>query len=1105
MRLTTVILLASLLQVSAASFGQRITLNKTNASIFSVLKEIRKQSGYDFYYDQKAIPAEKKVDIRLSNATIEQALDMSLEGLKLSYEIDGKIVSIKRVEEPGFIDQLIARFQEITVTGKVVDEDGRALGGATVTIKATGKGTNTKADGTFAMSGVEEGTTLLVKFLGYEPLEIPAEKALGVIKLKLSENALDQVVVRAYDKTSQRLNTGNIQTVAAKQIQDQPVTNPLLALQGQVPGLIINQASGFANSGVTVQLQGPNSLRSNNLPFYVIDGVPYPSQNLLSISTDILGKSGNGNAGSKNGYNQQNGNPLSFINPQDIESISILKDADATAIYGSQAANGAIIITTKKGKAGKSEVRFNLQQGIAQDVRFLKLMDSEQYMQMRRRAYYVEDGLTNSSPQFASQYDLNGAWDTSRYTDWQKELLGGTANYTNIQGTISGGSSLDQYLISANYNRSNTVMSTDASNQKGSVHLSLNHISADGKFTAQTSFQYMVDNNHMPGAESLVLVAYTLPPVAPALYNPDGTLNFQQVNGRSTFGNPLAALEQLKLNKTNNMVGNINFGYQVIKNLVLSSNFGYTSLNQNEVVTRPTTSYNPEVRISGIQPSSAFSNASSNSWIIEPKLSYNAAMGKGKLDAYLGATYRRENTNFQNFNATLYTSDQLLTSIGSAGMVRAGDYSSQYRYGALFGHFGYIWDEKYVTNLNIRRDGSSRFGANNAFHDFWSVAGAWIFSQEKLLKENLAWLSTGKINVSYGTTGSDGIGDYLFLNNYYPEGTNYQGVPMYGVAGLPNPNLQWEETRKINAGLSLGFLKDRVILETNYYRNRSSNQLLSYALPSATGFTSILQNFPALVQNKGWEFILKTTFFQNSGFRWNSNFNIGINRNKLVSFPTLSTSSYSTTYVEGKPTDILFTRRYAGINPQTGLYQFYNAKGNITNDPQYPEDHIIPLSFMPKFTGGWSNSFSFRGFSLDLLFTFAKQSKDISDLIIGNTPPGQMKNQFASLNYWTGPGSNATAQKLTGVFNGDVFNQWLKAIDSDLRIGDGSFIRLKNVALAYQFPKEWVNKIGMRDCRIIYSAQNVFTLTNYKGLDPESSNRALPPLRVMTLGIQTGF
>ncbi len=367
---------------------------------------------------------------------------------------------------------------------------------------------------------------------------------------------MDAVQVLAYGTQTKRLSIGNVSTVTAETIQKQPVNNVLLALEGQVPGLFVTQSSGISGAAVTARIQGQNSRVNGNDPFYVIDGVPYLSQlqttNLDGILTGQTPGSGGGV-----------GSPLSFIDPSSIESIDVLKDADATSIYGSRAANGAILITTKKGKAGAAKCTIDFQQGIGQVGHFVDMMNLDQYLNMRYQAFH-NDGL---KPDPNVDYDLT-LWDTTRYTNWQKTLIGGTASYTNVNASLSGGTTYFQYLVSGTYHRERTVFPADFVDQKGAIHFSLTNTSLNQKFHFQFSGDYLLDNNHLPFSD-MTNDAILLEPDAPNIYNPDGTLNWEpNSDGVSTWRNPLNTAQTPYKNKTNNLVSNMVLSYNILPDLI---------------------------------------------------------------------------------------------------------------------------------------------------------------------------------------------------------------------------------------------------------------------------------------------------------------------------------------------------------------------------------------------------------------------------------------------------------------------------------------------------------------------------------------------------------
>ena len=428
-----------------------------------------------------------------------------------------------------------------------------------------------------------------------------------------------------------------------------------------------------------------------------------------------------------------------------------------------------------------------------------------------------------------------------------------------------------------------------------------------------------------------------------------------------------------------------------------------------------------------------------------------------------------------------------------------------YKYNALFARINYNLDEKYLVDITARRGGSSRFGSADDLHNFGAAGLGWLFSNERFVKDNLAFVSFGKLKFSYGTTGNDQIGDYQYLDLYSPT---YAGVPYQGVTGLapvslPNPYIEWEETRKINIGTDLGFIKDRIILNVNAYRNRSSNQLTSQALPIITGFNGVTENFPATVQNSGVELSLRTINIKRKNFQWTTNLNLTIPKNKLVSYKNIASSGDAYAYVVGKPVTITRLFHLIGVDPATGVYEFATSKGNPTTNPDYFTDANIYDNTAATLYGGLENSIQYKGFNLDFLFQGVKQ---LGQTYAYGDYPGYLYNQPATvLQRWQKPGDLAPIQRYNADFSlSGPFSIASTASDGAYR--DASFIRLKNVSLSWQFPGDWQKRRFLHSARIYIQGQNVLTFTKYIGLDPGTkSNTTLPPLRVITAGIQVSL
>jgi TonB-linked SusC/RagA family outer membrane protein len=1109
MKLTTFILFITIMQVSAVTLAQKVTIKAKDVQLSTIFQQIRTQTGYDFAYTTKTLESAKPVTINVKNEELADALKQIFDGQPLSYTVQDKFVTVS-VKQPTLPDQLKSALSpdKIDVTGRVLDENKKPLPGATILVKGTNNSTLTDANGVFNLKKVQPGAAITISYIGYEKKEIIAAEQLGDIQLSAATSQLDAVQVVAYGTTSRRLTTGDITSVSAKEIEEQPVDNPLLALEGRVPGMLITQSTGVAGSGISIKIQGINSLTRGTDPLIVIDGVPYNSQALPNLAGGLLGDNGNTNVGAQSG----SGSPLSFINPYDIESIEVLKDASATSIYGSRAANGAILITTKKGKAGATKVDANVQQGWGRVTGMLRELNTQQYLQMRHEAF-KNDGLSPGP----NDYDINGTWDTTRYTNWQKVLIGNTAKYTDANVSISGGSANTQFLIGGGFKRQTSVFPGDFADEKGSFHINLNHSSVNQQFKIQADVKYLVDHNQLP-ATDYTLLATELSPDAPPLYNATGGLNWAPLaDGTSSWYNPLANQLNLYDNKTNNLIANTVLSYELMPGLVLKSNFGINHLETNEIQQLPLSANAPD-QIPFSQNFGLYQNGSTDSWIIEPQVTYKRTIEKGTLDILVGATAEQNSSKTQGYLGSNYPNDQLLQNPGAASIVHplGGNVNSIYRYAAFFGRLNYNWQDKYILETSVRRDGSSRFGPANEFHTFGSVAGAWLFSNEDFVKNVIPGLSYGKLRASYGTTGNDQIGDYQFTSVYFPYTyipNAYQGITSLLPGGLTNPYLQWEETNKLQFGLDLGFFKDRVLINASYYRNRSSNLLQGYTLPFVTGFPYILKNFPATIQNMGLELGLNTVNIKGKDFSWSSGLTMTVPRNKLIAFPNLAASGYATYYTVGQPVNIIHAFNYIGVNPQTGIAQFKDAAGNITATPSFGTDNTVLIDPNPKFYGGFSNSIHYKGLSLEFLLTFTKQI-GFSNLF-GVAPgifasggsafaQGPNNQPVYVLQRWQNPGDQSLVQKFSTQYSS--YNNAFYYNKSKAGLSDASFARLKNLSLSWEVPGDWKKRLHVQNTRLFVQGQNLFTFTNYKGVDPENlTTGSLPPLKMLTLGFQVGF
>lgn len=923
----------------------------------------------------------------------------------------------------------------------------------------------------------------------------PADTIKKNTKPKLQDTTfhLQEVEINAgYYTVKEKLLTGNITKISAKDLERQPVSNALAALQGRVPGMVITQTSGVAGSTFNVQIRGQSALDlglSKNNPLFIIDGVPFEQGNEATnrlTSAANLGSAGGGLS------------PLNMLNPQEIASIEVLKDADATAIYGSRGANGVILITTKKGNGQRTNYSLTAYTGHSRVGRTMAMLDTEAFLAMRKEAF-ANDGLTMTT---GNAPDVL-LWDNSRYTDFKKELIGHTATDNRLQLSINGGNTQTNFRLGAGYFRQTSVFATNFANQIASLNFAIGHKSLDQKFEMQFSGSYASDNNKLPTTDPSRYLA--LPPNI-RMYNDDGSYAWADEGiVYNTLGsdivNPFALREERFRALSQNLTGNIVLGYSLIKDLKLSLNLGYNTLFTTEYASKPTAAIDPNLTaLFGILPSASFANTNLQSYIAEPKLNYNWNSGRHRVSVLLGGVWQHKGSALNYQYGTNYSSDLLLETIAAAGTINASNEESTYRYTALFSRLNYNYADKYLINLTGRRDGSSRFGPNKRMANFSAIGIAWLFANEAFIQSAFPWLSTGKIRASFGVTGNDQIGEYKYLNLWSNTTNTYDGLPALYPRNVFNANYNWERIRKWELGLDFGFFRDRLTLGTAYYVNRSSNQLVNYNLPTQTGFSQVVMNLPALVENRGLELMLNGTWIRGKKLNWSTAFNISFNRNKLIDFPAIESSSYRNTYIVGKPLNLLQGLHYLGIDPQTGVYKFEDVNGDgllNTADYRYIGENG------PRYTGGMQQNISYKGFELNFFFQFTKQLGLSYIHQLSSAAPGRIYNQpEIVLERWQRSGDISNVQRFTAQ-SGAVAGALSYLRQSDASYTDASFIKLRNVNFSYTFKGSRLGKTPLDGLKIYVQAQNLFTITNYLGADPETQNfYKLPPLRTTVFGIQ---
>jgi TonB-linked SusC/RagA family outer membrane protein len=1052
--------------LSAGLNAQLISLNVKEVPLTQVLKEIEKQTDYRFVYSNTVIERSRPVTLSVSQEQLAKVLKLCFTNQPFTYEMDGKFVVLKITdstrENPAGSTML---------TGRIISDRGDELAGVTVHLKGTSYSVMTDQKGLFSIDNSAGAETIVVSGAEFAPQETAIlGRSFIEIMIVPQVGILDETIVKGYYKTSRRLNIGTVDKVGEKTISEQAVSNPLAALQGRVPGLMITQNSGLPGADFSILLRGQNSLQRGTEPLFVVDGVPFNTERQTQRSITSTN------------------NPFNIINPLDIESIEVLKDAEATAIYGSRGANGVILITTRKGDSGKTRVELNLSSGFGKAQNLTEFMNTAEFIAMRREAFR-NDGIT---PTASNARDLL-LWDTTRYTNWKQVLTGGTAHFDKVYGKLSGGNRQTSYSFAATYYNESSVAPKRVGDRRISFNTNLLHRSADKKLTVEITTLYSFSETILGVGD--VTGSISLTPNAPKLYDSLGLLNWHEKNGQ--FTNPLSILLKRYETRTDWMNSNFSIAYEVARGLIAKVSGGVNLQLLDELSLNPIASQSPAGNPRG---GAGFGNASNKNWIIEPQLEYRKDLfAHTKLVAQVGGSYQTKKTSRRMIDTYGYTSDALIRSISGATTVTAENFLSEYKYVGIFGRMTLNTHNKYLLSFTGRRDGSSRFGEDNRFANFGAAALGWIFSEEGFIKRNLRILSYGKIRTSYGSSGNDQIGDYMYLDTWSATQYLYNGSPALQPTRLKNDAYHWEMKTNFEAALETGFFENRLLFNAAYFRSISKDQLVNYSLPGQTGFASILMNFPAVIQNTGMELSANVKMLDKKNFKWSAGINLTINRNKLLEFPDLENTSYATRYQLGKPISQFRGYAFEGVNPATGVYQFkdLNNDGVVGTADQY-----FIGTMNPSFFGGIQQDLTYKNFELGFFFHFVKQKGNdvLAGIFAGNT----VNVPIELLDRWTKPGDQAKYQKYST--NIAALNAATRRASSDAGITDASYIKLRNVNLSYRVPVKMVRRLHAESCRLFIQGQNLATITSYKGGDPETQRLTLlPPLRVFNIGLSVIF
>ncbi|WEK36492.1 MAG: SusC/RagA family TonB-linked outer membrane protein [Candidatus Pseudobacter hemicellulosilyticus] len=1084
MKLTIFLLTVFLSTVHARGLSQNIYYKGKDVPVETVFAAVEKQSSYVFLYRSSVLEGLAKVSVVANGIPVDIFLANLFTGLPLEFRIIDKNILVTRKEPPA--TPLKISFQPSRLSIIVFDPELKPLSGATVAIREKKISDMTNSRGQLSIPA-DAGDKLTVSYIGYEDYQLVVNEAMiasgtAVVTMKKSDSRLDEVQVTPYGRTTRRMATGSIGTVKSEDIEKQPVLTLQEAIVGRVPGVTVNAWSGNSAAPISIEIRGRNTLNPNlsGDPLYVIDGIPVATLNVSMVNGNLPVSTGAVQSGLTNLIGE---NPLLGINPKDIESIDILKDADATAIYGSKAANGVILITTKRPKAGPARFNMSVSNGYKSIQRFPKLLSTEEFLAIRREAF-ENDGV---KPDQFNAPDLT-LWEQDKYTDWQR-YFGTTGNQLSVDAGLSGGTAQTNYIVSVSHINTEEIMNNGGGNNRTTVRTSLGHTSMDQKL--QLTFS---NNIGLSSVESYKPIDVTsIPPNAPDVYLEDGSFNFGLYRGQYSSRFPFSALKRPSNSKTFQLQSTALLRYELFNGLSLSATAGYSfSSNENSNLT-PAASMDPYY---GGFNMAYYGNSTNRDWTFEPQLRYITRIGKGELNAQLIGSMRGLETRGQTMIGMLFPNDAMMKSSNNAQIKTPTEGYAENRYISGSAIIRYTWDNKYVINLNGRRDGSSKFGPGKRFGNFGSVGLAWILSDEHWMHNLLPeWITFFKLRGSYGITGSDAVGDYEYLSRWarnYSLGSStllypYSGSDAFQVVRAMNQDFHWASNIKRELAAQFGFWKDRVNLEITYYSNLAGDQLTQVPMPAYTGFQDVLSNWAAEIENRGWELSLFASLINTKDWNLSANFNINTNNNILKSFPGLDRTPFYNRFKVGQSVNSKYLLHYTGIDPLTGEYTYEdrNKDGVISvpsgEVPLYDyDDRYIVKDLTDKYRGGFGVNLRFQNLSISSQFSFVNRlaADPYLNLTVGGLNNLVVPKDIMD-NHWKAPGDQAKYLRFSTI----ALNTYINS--SDAYYINGSYLRWSNLSLLYRLPEKWISPAKLKGASLSVSTQNLLTITNYKGFDPE--------------------
>lgn len=1118
MRIITLLIFLGFLEVHASTSAQNLTINQHNTSLEKVFTEVKKQTGYLFLYNQQWIKLSRTVDINVKNAPLNEVLDICFANQPLTYSIVEKTIVVQ-LKKKAFVDPVLAPAPvAINISGTVKDGKGEALPGVSVMVKGTSLGIQTDIEGRFRLTVDNSDAVLVFKFIGFKTKEVKVGNQ-QVLNVTLDEatSELSEVVVSGYSVKSRAEFTGSSSHIGGKALTERPVTSFDQALAGQAAGVKITSAGGSLNAPPVFRIRGTNSISSSSYPLVIIDGV-----------TAFTGNVGN----------SAENNPLSTINPEDIESAEVLKDAAATALYGSRGTNGVLVITTKKGKQGTAKVTYSGFVGINKKPRLPNLLSAEDYVMIKN------ESLANMGrpPQFALGTNPDGSTLRTNWYDYVYQT--GVSQNHNV--SVSGGSPATHYFFSANYANQSGFLKKNTF-ERGGARFNIDHkLVKNITIGANVSYTNTLNNNLTSGFDNafglnnLVRMSMVLPPnVSP--FNADGSYNTNGAglgtgpNGILTgYYNPLPQLEHDKFtSESKTFIGNIFAEWQIFKGLTAKINYALNDLNTVNM------GFSNPYQAGGFATNGSATNTNgvNRRTDVLGQLTYDRTFGKHHVNAF--GVYQEIYTKTTSWGATRQNLNDRFyeTFFGSySAVVLPNANFTEVGLRSYLGSFSYDYDKRYLLSASIRRDGFSSLAYK--YGNFPAVSVGWNIAEEDFFKNSGLGktISTLKVKGGYGLTGnSGGVPTYGYAS-LYSSGV-YGGLPNLTPSQIGNRELKWETSKKTDVGVTVGLWNNRITIDADYYNNNNDGLILNVPQTASKGLpgNQLLQNIGSLY-NRGVELNIEAHIIDKGKFRWTSSFNISTLSNKVTSLAPgvndiwltgLETSNITRI---GQPLGVMYVVKTTGVNPANGLRMYENRNGEtvqynpVTSGWTYLDGSLAPTldaygdgvvmgTTLPKYYGGFNNNFTYGNFDFTVNFTYSGGNQ-----IYNGTKATLLDNRFFNnqtdiLRRWTTPGQVTDIPKVhytDQIASGSV-------LMNSFNVEDGSFIKLNYASIGYRVPPKLLSKAGISSLRIYATGGNFLLYTKYTGMDPEISangdsntaagrdKNSVPAGKTFTFGLSVGF